>query len=128
LLERPGRLGHQRLGVLRHDLRRFADLGARGLGRHINPQVYWEFGNEAADYETLAKWWAGAVEGTGVALYIGEAAYKATDGTFPDPAELGDHLDLTTQLEQVDGNVYFSAVSLRDDTTGFAEESGRAHA
>src|SRR5690625_7118578 len=45
---------------------------------YINPQVYWEFGNEAADYETLAKWWAGAVEGTGVALYIGEAAYKAT--------------------------------------------------
>lgn len=94
---------------------------------YINPQVYWEFGNEAADYETLAKWWAGAVEGTGVALYIGEAAYKATDGTFPDPAELGDHLDLTTQLEQVDGNVYFSAVSLRDDTTGFVEDLVERH-
>lgn len=94
---------------------------------YINPQIYWEIGHEAADYETLATWWADAVDGTDVALYIGEAAYKAIDGTFPDPGELGDHLDLTAQLEQVDGNVYFSAVSLRDDTTGSVDDLMERH-
>jgi uncharacterized lipoprotein YddW (UPF0748 family) len=85
---------------------------------YINPQIYWEFGNPAADYQVLARWWADTVKDTDVALYIGEAAYKAVDGTFTDVDELSKHLDLDAELDEVDGNVYFSAVSLRDDTTG----------
>src|SRR5699024_1688795 len=94
---------------------------------YINPQVYWEVGNEAADYETLPKGWAGAPEGTGVALYIGQAAYRASDGTVLDDGELGGHLELTTRLEQAEGDVYFSAVSVRDDTTGFVEDLVERH-
>lgn len=40
------------------------------------PQIYWETGNSAADYETLVKWWNDLVEGTDVDLYIGQGIYK----------------------------------------------------
>ncbi|WP_220231743.1 glycoside hydrolase family 10 protein [Brachybacterium alimentarium] len=94
---------------------------------YINPQIYWEIGHPAADYETLVHWWADKVEGTGVALYIGEAAYKAIDGTFPEATELGDHLDLTQTLAPIDGNVYFSAASLRDDAAGAVDDLVERH-
>ena len=94
---------------------------------YINPQIYWQFGHTAADYETLVHWWAEKVEGTGVGLFIGEAAYKAIDGTFEELTELGDHLDLTRSLPAVDGNVLFSAASLRDDTVGAVEDLVERH-
>ena len=43
---------------------------------YIVPQIYWETGNSSADYETLVKWWNDVVEGTDVALYIGQGVYK----------------------------------------------------
>jgi uncharacterized lipoprotein YddW (UPF0748 family) len=89
---------------------------------YINPQVYWEIGHDLADYDTLAHWWAQTVDGTGVALFIGEAAYKAIDGTFEEPTELRSHLDLDAEIDGVDGNVYFSAASLRDDKTGAVKD------
>ena len=94
---------------------------------YITPQIYWQFGHPAADYETLVNWWAEKVEGTDVGLYIGEAAYKAISGVFPEVTELGDHVDLTRSLDAVDGNVYFSAASLRDDTTGSVDDLVQRH-
>ena len=94
---------------------------------YINPQIYWEFGHPAADYETLVHWWSDTVEGSGVGLFIGEAAYKAIDGTFEAVTELGDHLDLTRSLPEVGGNVFFSAKSLRDDTVGAVDDLVRRH-
>src|SRR5699024_1333472 len=76
---------------------------------YINPQIYWELGHPAADYEALVTWWADQVAETDVGLYIGEAAYKAVEGVFEEVSELGDHLDLTESLPAVDGNVFFSA-------------------
>ena len=54
-------------------LSQFAATGVQTCfhGRHINPQIYWQFGHPAADYETLVHWWSGTVEGTGVGLFIG---------------------------------------------------------
>lgn len=89
---------------------------------YINPQIYWEFGNPAADYETLVNWWAQKVADTDVGLYVGEAAYKAIEGVFTEVGELGDHLDLTETLPEIDGNVFFSAKSLRTDTTGAVDD------
>src|SRR5699024_6167474 len=49
---------------------------------YINPQIYWELGHPAADYEALVTLWADQVAETDVSLYIGEAAYKAVEGVF----------------------------------------------
>ena len=40
---------------------------------YVLPQLYWEIGKKAADYETLARWWANEVRGTNCQLYIGMA-------------------------------------------------------
>ncbi len=47
----------------------------------IIPQVYWNTGHSAADFETVAKWWADTVKGTEVSLCIGQAAYKVAEET-----------------------------------------------
>jgi len=47
----------------------------------IIPQVYWNFGHSAADFETVVKWWADTVRGTDVSLCIGQAAYKVAEET-----------------------------------------------
>src|SRR5699024_9218990 len=91
------------------------------------PQIYWELGHPAADYEALVTWWADQVAETDVGLYIGEAAYKAVEGVFEEVSELGDHLDLTESLPAVDGNVFFSAKSLRTDTTGAVDDLLERH-
>ncbi len=79
---------------------------------YIMPQLYWPRGFSAAAYEELLPWWAGAVKGTGVDLYIGQALYRV--GSTDTPAwkkvgELPSHLTLNRKYPEVGGDVYFSA-------------------
>ncbi|GAA3742523.1 uncharacterized lipoprotein YddW (UPF0748 family) [Spinactinospora alkalitolerans] len=86
---------------------------------YINPQVYWEIGLKVADYAELVPWWADVVEGTGVHLYIGQAAYKVGNpGAWSDPRELSRHLTFNRDHPEVDGDVYFSATPLRTNAAG----------
>ncbi|WP_285732620.1 family 10 glycosylhydrolase [Nocardiopsis sp. ATB16-24] len=81
---------------------------------YINPQVYWEIGLPVADYAVLVPWWERVTEGTGVHLYIGQAAYKVGNaGAWSDPQELARHLEFNRAHPGVHGDVYFSATSLR---------------
>jgi uncharacterized lipoprotein YddW (UPF0748 family) len=79
---------------------------------YIAPQVYWEVGHAQADYAALVPWWSDVVAGTGVELYIGQAAHKV--GTTPawDDGELSEHLALNQRNPQVHGDIYFRAGSL----------------
>jgi uncharacterized lipoprotein YddW (UPF0748 family) len=79
---------------------------------YVVPQVYWEVGHPAADYAVLVPWWAGVVAGTGVELYIGQAAYKVGSTPAWDDAELTEHLALNREHPEVRGDVWFSARSL----------------
>lgn len=47
----------------------------------IVPQIYWNTGHSAADFETVAQWWSDTVKGTNVSLCIGQAAYKVAEET-----------------------------------------------
>ncbi|WP_052850740.1 glycoside hydrolase family 10 protein [Streptomyces avicenniae] len=89
---------------------------------YVVPQVYWHIGNEAADYATLVEWWSDVADGTGVELWIGEAAYKAGDpaqgAAWQDPAELSRHLTLCADHPQVSGNVFYSAKHVASDPIG----------
>ena len=98
---------------------------------YINPQVYWEIGLAAADYAVLVPWWEGVTEGTGVHLYIGQAAYKVgNEGAWSDPRELTDHLAFNRDHPGVQGDVFFSATSLRTNAAeamGIVAEEHYAH-
>lgn len=82
-----------------------------GIIDYIVPQVYWNIGFEIADYEKLANWWAKAVEGSDVDLYIGMAGYK-TNNQNPASAwhgtdEIKRQLDLNATIDNIKGAVHF---------------------
>ncbi|WP_455430061.1 glycoside hydrolase family 10 protein [Nocardiopsis alborubida] len=90
-----------------------------GMVDYVVPQLYWERGFEAADYEELVPWWAEQVEGTDVDLYIGQGAYRAGDRHWTGEDALSTQLDYSSDHPEVDGDVYFSFKSL----TGVAEDA-----
>ncbi len=85
----------------------------RGWLDYILPQVYWHNGHEAADYETLVKWWANNNYNTN--LYIGHGLYRLGGEKQNDawkqqhPTEIEKQLDLNKSIPQVKGSAYFSA-------------------
>ena len=91
-----------------------------GAVDYLCPQIYWEIGHPLADYGVLAPWWDRAVADSGTALYIGQAAYKATEGkgAWADPRELAKHLERDHGLAHVDGDAYFSAKDAMTDPRG----------
>ncbi|MCD8357568.1 MAG: family 10 glycosylhydrolase [Clostridia bacterium] len=90
---------------------------------YICPQIYWQIGDEAADFETLANWWSRQVMNTDVKLILGLATYKIEDSTYGSVwekdgcAEIGRQIDLARSLSDIDG---FAIFSYRDLT----EKSG----
>ncbi|MET8576229.1 family 10 glycosylhydrolase [Streptomyces sp. NPDC005012] len=89
---------------------------------YVVPQLYWHIGQSAADYAVLAEWWADTARGTGTALYLGEALYKAGDpaqaAAWQDVRELSRHLELAAALPEVGGHVFFSAKEVAADPSG----------
>ena len=87
---------------------------------YICPQVYWYIGHSSMDYETIVKWWADTVKGTGVSLYIGMADYQAgnTDPTSPwyGVEAIRQQLALNETIPQIDGEVHFRYQFLEENT------------
>lgn len=90
-----------------------------GLVDYIAPQLYWNIGYTAADYSKLLTWWKGVVEGTGVDLYIGQAAYRAGYSEPSSPwygvSEIEKQLKLNEKITGVAGSIFFNYKSLADN-------------
>ena len=85
---------------------------------YIVPQLYWNIGFAKADYAKMLPWWAALVKGTGVQLYIGQADYRVGEkGAWSNPAELDRHLTMDEKYG-VQGEVHFSAKSVRSNKLG----------
>ena len=87
---------------------------------YICPQVYWYIGHSSMDYETIVRWWADTVEGTGVSLYIGMADYQAGNEDPESPwhgtRAIEAQLALNQYLPQVTGEVHFRYAFLAEGT------------
>nr|WP_300168073.1 family 10 glycosylhydrolase [uncultured Flavonifractor sp.] len=87
---------------------------------YICPQVYWYIGHSSMDYETIVKWWADTVKGTGVSLYIGMADYQAGNTNPSSPwygvEAIRQQLALNETIPQVDGEVHFRYQFLAENT------------
>ena len=80
---------------------------------YIVPQIYWHIGFEIADYKVLAPWWASVCENTNVELYIGMAAYRATNPEKTEfVGEMTRQLDFNKDMGKHSGHVYFTYKSL----------------
>ncbi|MEU4236998.1 family 10 glycosylhydrolase [Actinoplanes sp. NPDC026619] len=85
---------------------------------YIVPQLYWNIGFAKADYAKLLPWWVNLVKGTKVQLWIGQGDYRVGEkGAWSNPTEIDRHLDLDEKAG-VQGEVHFSAKSVRSNRLG----------
>ena len=84
------------------------------------PQIYWEIGNKAADYDELIHWWNQHL--TNTALYIGEDVERTVK--YPDPKDKNRHqlsakMSLHQQLPRVKGTVLWYAKAAVDNVGNY---------
>jgi uncharacterized lipoprotein YddW (UPF0748 family) len=80
---------------------------------YIVPQIYWETGNRAADYETLVNWWSNEVKGTNVKLYVGHGVYKDVVAN-----EIDTQMQINTKYPEVSGSFYYGVQNILDNVNG----------
>ena len=81
---------------------------------YVLPQLYWEIGKPAADYEVLAHWWANEVKGTDCKLYIGMAPYRliekspVTRNPWATGNEISRQMRLNRTIPEITGECFYS--------------------
>ena len=84
------------------------------------PQVYWEIGNKAADYNELIRWWNGHINKAN--LYIGEdveRTVKHPDADNPQRHQLAAKMRLHSELPNVKGTVLWYAKAAVDNVGNY---------
>lgn len=87
------------------------------------PQIYWEIGNKAADYETLIRWWN--KHSGNRPLYIGEdieRTVKHTDPNNPNRNQMAAKFKLHNQMKNVNGTVLWYAKAAVDNTGNYGNQ------
>ncbi len=97
----------------------FADTrkwAKEGMVDYIAPQIYWNIGFSIADYSKLVDWWTDTVRGTGVDLYIGQAAYRVENTDPSNPwygvSEIERQMELNTKFPEIKGSIFYNYKSL----------------
>jgi uncharacterized lipoprotein YddW (UPF0748 family) len=84
----------------------------RGVLDYIAPQIYWNIGFDVAEYKTLVDWWSDVVAGTGVKLYIGQAAYRTGNpnrgSAWHGVSEISRQLDYNRGKADVSGYIMYT--------------------
>ena len=79
---------------------------------YVLPQLYWEIGKKAADYEVLAHWWANEIRGTNCKLYIGMAPYRLEGASAKSPwgqgNEIKRQMELNRSIPEITGECFYS--------------------
>lgn len=84
------------------------------------PQLYWEIGHKAADYETLIKWWDKFAAKR--PLYIGEdvnRTVKASDLNNPNINQMPAKHKLHQEAHHIDGTVLWYAQAVADNVGNY---------
>ena len=115
-------------GSLTNGLQNYDDLYAdillwieRGWVDYTIPQIYWEIGHKAADYETLVAWWA--QHASGRPLFIGQdvmRTVKAADATSPTQHQQARKMALQRSHASIGGSCQWPASAVADNAGGYA--------
>ena len=97
----------------------------RGWIDYVLPQLYWEIGKKAADYQVLAHWWANEVRGTNCKLYIGMAPYRLENAS-PKTAwgqgnEISRQMQLNRTIPEITGECFYSTRPLLKNPRGVCD-------
>ncbi len=82
---------------------------------YLAPQIYWNRGNERADYGVLTEWWAAMAKHKRTHLYIGQHIRRSMDSE-----QLGDKLKLSQAHAK--GNIFWPAEEIYGNYKGVAQE------
>jgi hypothetical protein len=86
------------------------------------PQLYWQVGHPAVDFETLANWWN--ANSNGRQVYIGHAVYKSDQESlvkeWTQPGELPNQVKLIRKIG-LGGSAYFSSKHFSRELMGFQD-------
>ena len=92
---------------------------------YVLPQLYWEIGKKAADYEILAHWWANEVRGTNCRLYIGMAPYRLENASPKTPwgqgNEISRQMQLNRTIPEITGECFYSTRPLLRNPRGVCD-------
>lgn len=91
-----------------------------GTVDYLVPQLYWNIGFPAADYEHLLNWWTANTDHR-TKLYIGHAAYKVgnnSEAAWHDLEEIPRQLNLNRQNPRISGSLFFNTSSLLNSPVG----------
>ena len=92
-----------------------------GIIDYVVPQLYWEIGHKAADYETLVGWWA--EHAAGRPLFVGQdvmRTVKATDLNDPTQHQQAHKMQLQRSYESIGGSCQWPASAVADNVKGYA--------
>lgn len=117
------------LGSNTNGLQNYDDLYAdvllwarEGWVDYLIPQVYWQIGHPAADYETLVKWWAKNTEN--IPLMIGQSVpntIKYTDPVDSSINQLPRKMDLQRRYQSIVGSCQWPASAVVENQGNYAE-------
>lgn len=120
-------------GSATHGLQSYDDLYAdvllwieEGWVDYCIPQVYWEIGHKAADYETLVKWWARNASKR--PLYIGQdvnRTVRSADPQNPDRHQLPRKMEIQRGEKNVQGSCLWDAASVAKNVGRYREVLSR---
>lgn len=85
------------------------------------PQVYWEIGHPAADYDTLVRWWA--LHSEARPLYIGQSipnTVQHTDPLIPTINQLPRKMTLQRSFPTIQGSCMWYASALHENMGNYA--------
>jgi uncharacterized lipoprotein YddW (UPF0748 family) len=94
----------------------------KGWVDYCVPQIYWEIGHTAADYETLVRWWS--ENNSNCPLYIGQdvdRTMRFSDLQFTKRNQLTRKMQLERTLPGIEGNCWWPGYELMKNNRGIAD-------
>lgn len=91
----------------------------KGWIDYILPQLYWEMGHKAADYNELLRWWSEHAYGKN--LYIGHGLYQvgvSSKACWRSMNEISQQVMASRSTNNVDGSAYYSANAFKKNLCG----------
>ncbi len=93
-----------------------------GYVDYLVPQDYWSVNTVAAPFDDVARWWNANLDGTGVDLYIGHAAYKSVE--YPE-GEIYRQVEMCRTLSSYKGSIYYGYENITSNIGKVAEDITR---
>nr|WP_299340958.1 family 10 glycosylhydrolase [Allomuricauda sp.] len=100
----------------------------KGWLDYLAPQAYWSMDYPVASHRKITHWWADTIQS--INLYMGNGPYKIknnADKAWNRNNEIPKQLTFARSVENVDGNVFFSAKSLMDEHEKVVKRIGKIY-